>query len=98
MTTGMLSPLSQHDVEQGRAFPAWPAFGLWQKARPERLAREQSVTAGMLSPLLQHDVEQEGDFVPWPAAGLWQKASPDRLEIERSKREGGGDVEREREK
>jgi hypothetical protein len=55
------------------------AFGFWQKARPERLAREQSMTAGLLSPLLQHDVEQERAFVPWPAFGLWQKARPERL-------------------
>jgi hypothetical protein len=70
VTAGMLSPLLQHDIEHERAFAPWPAFGLWQNARPERLPREQSVTARMLSPLLQHEVEQERAFVPWPSFGL----------------------------
>ncbi len=50
-----------------KAFAPWPSFGLWQKARSERLARERRVMAGMLKPLLLHDVEQERAFVPWPA-------------------------------
>jgi hypothetical protein len=62
VTAGMLSPLLQHDVERVGAFVPWPAFGYWQKAGSERLAREQSVTGGMLSPLSQHDVEQGRAF------------------------------------
>jgi hypothetical protein len=84
VTAGMLSHLLQHDVEHERAVAPWPAFGPWQNARTERLAREQSLTAGMLSPLLQHDIDQERVFAPWPGFGLWQKARPERLARDRA--------------
>jgi hypothetical protein len=61
----MLSPLLQHDVDQVGAFVPWPAFGFWQKASPDRLARERSVTAGMLSPL---DSSWMGDRLGTPGA------------------------------